>query len=188
MRRVHPKRFFHDAKRHKNAGTSWATQRASSTTPFPDGALNPRRGLIQYRNGSAEKPRPGRPAGVHLTQSWACRHFVMGRRIQEAPASKIIQKTSSFHPPAQSPSLRRQQRHYFRSQHARTPQAGCGSNDGLSTDNLDFDLGEIASITPLFRPLEDVGRTIWVHATFALQAVVGTENRWFPRPLIISDC
>lgn len=51
------KRFYHDAKRHKMPDVMGHAKTFFDDT-LPDGALNSRRGLIQYRNGSSEKPRP----------------------------------------------------------------------------------------------------------------------------------
>lgn len=51
------KRFFYDAKGHKMPDVMGHAKSFFDDT-LSDGALNPRRGLIQYRNGSAEKPRP----------------------------------------------------------------------------------------------------------------------------------
>lgn len=51
------KRFFYGAKRHKMPDVMGHAKSFFDDT-VPDGALNPRRGLTQYRNGSPEKPRP----------------------------------------------------------------------------------------------------------------------------------
>jgi hypothetical protein len=51
------KRFFYDAKEHKMPDVMGHAKSFFDDT-LPDGVLNPRRGLIQYRNGSAERPRP----------------------------------------------------------------------------------------------------------------------------------
>ena len=51
------KRFYHDAKGHKMPEVMGHAKSFFDET-IPEGALNPRRGLIQYRNGSIEKPRP----------------------------------------------------------------------------------------------------------------------------------
>jgi hypothetical protein len=51
------KRFFYDAKGHKMPDVMGHAKSFFDDT-LSDGALNPRRSLIQYRNGSAEKPRP----------------------------------------------------------------------------------------------------------------------------------
>ena len=51
------KRFFYDAKGHKMPDVMGHAKSFFDDT-LTDGALNPRRGLIQYRNGSTEKPRP----------------------------------------------------------------------------------------------------------------------------------
>lgn len=51
------KRFYHDAKQHKMADVMGHARTFFDDT-VSDGALNARRGLIQFRNGSAERPRP----------------------------------------------------------------------------------------------------------------------------------
>ena len=51
------KRFFYDAKGHKMPDVMGHAKSFFDDT-LSDGALNPRRSLIQYRNGSTEKPRP----------------------------------------------------------------------------------------------------------------------------------
>jgi len=51
------KRFYHDAKQHKMPDVMGHARSFFDET-VPDGALNSRRGLIQYRNGSTERPRP----------------------------------------------------------------------------------------------------------------------------------
>ena len=51
------KRFYHDAKRHKMPD-AMGHARSFFDETVPDGALNPRRALVQYRNGSSERPRP----------------------------------------------------------------------------------------------------------------------------------
>lgn len=51
------KRFYHDAKGHKMPDVM-GHAKSFFDDRLPDGALNPRRGLVQYRNGSTEKPRP----------------------------------------------------------------------------------------------------------------------------------
>ena len=51
------KRFFHDAKHH-NMPDGMGHAKSFFDDKLPDGALNPRRGLLQHRNGSSEQPRP----------------------------------------------------------------------------------------------------------------------------------
>jgi hypothetical protein len=51
------KRFFCDAKHHKMPDVMGHAKSFFDDT-LSDGALNRRRGLIQFRNGSVEKPRP----------------------------------------------------------------------------------------------------------------------------------
>jgi hypothetical protein len=51
------KRFYYDAKGHKMPDVMGHARTFFDET-VPDGALNPRRGLLQYRNGSPEKPCP----------------------------------------------------------------------------------------------------------------------------------
>jgi hypothetical protein len=51
------KRFYFDAKGHRMPD-GMGHARTFFDENIPDGALNPRRGLLQYRNGSPEKPRP----------------------------------------------------------------------------------------------------------------------------------
>lgn len=51
------KRFFFDAAHHKMPDTMGHAKTFFDSS-VPDGGLNPRRGLIQYRNGSRQKPRP----------------------------------------------------------------------------------------------------------------------------------
>src|SRR5436189_6465271 len=51
------KRFYHDAKGHKMPDVM-GHAKSFFDESLPDEALNPRRGLLQYRNGSSEKPRP----------------------------------------------------------------------------------------------------------------------------------
>ncbi len=51
------KRFYHDAKSHKMQDVMGHARSFFDET-VSDGAMNPRRGLIQYRNGSTERPRP----------------------------------------------------------------------------------------------------------------------------------
>jgi hypothetical protein len=51
------KRFYCDAKGHRMPDVMGHAKTFFDEN-VPDGALNPRRGLLQYRNGSSEKPRP----------------------------------------------------------------------------------------------------------------------------------
>jgi hypothetical protein len=51
------KRFYCDAKGHKMPDLM-GHARSFFDEAISDGALNPRRGLVQYRNGLSEKPRP----------------------------------------------------------------------------------------------------------------------------------
>ncbi len=51
------KRFYHDAKKHKMPDVM-GHAKSFFDERLADGALNPSRDLIQYRNGSTEKPRP----------------------------------------------------------------------------------------------------------------------------------
>jgi hypothetical protein len=51
------KRFFYQAKGHKMPDVMGHAKSFFDET-LPDGALNPRRGLVQYRNGSTHKPCP----------------------------------------------------------------------------------------------------------------------------------
>ncbi|MCU0785537.1 MAG: CHAP domain-containing protein [Verrucomicrobia bacterium] len=51
------KRFYHDAKGHKMPDVMGHARSFFDET-IPADALNPRRGLVQYLNGSTEKPRP----------------------------------------------------------------------------------------------------------------------------------
>jgi hypothetical protein len=51
------KRFYHDAKHHKMPD-AMGHAKSFFDMVVSDGALNTRRGLIQYRNGSTERPRP----------------------------------------------------------------------------------------------------------------------------------
>lgn len=51
------KRFYHDAKHHKMPDVM-GHARSFFDEALPDGTLNPRRGLVQYRNGSTERPQP----------------------------------------------------------------------------------------------------------------------------------
>ncbi len=51
------KRFYHDAKQHKMPDVMGHAKSFFDETA-PDGRLNARRGLIQYRNGSTERPHP----------------------------------------------------------------------------------------------------------------------------------
>ncbi len=51
------KRFFYDAKAHKMSDVMGHAKSFFDDT-LPEGALNRRRGLLQYRNGSSEKPCP----------------------------------------------------------------------------------------------------------------------------------
>lgn len=51
------KRFFHDAKGHRMPDV-WGHAKSFFDENLADGALNERRGLVQYRNGSSEKPAP----------------------------------------------------------------------------------------------------------------------------------
>jgi surface antigen len=50
------KRFYHQAKGHKMPDV-WGHARDYFDPALPDGALNPRRGLVQYRNGASAKPQ-----------------------------------------------------------------------------------------------------------------------------------
>ena len=50
------KRFYHDARNHKMPDVMGHAQSFFDET-LPDGAVNSRRGLLQYRNGSTNKPR-----------------------------------------------------------------------------------------------------------------------------------
>jgi hypothetical protein len=51
------KRFYHQAKGHKMPD-GWGHARDFFDGSLPGGALNPRRGLMQYRNGGVTKPQP----------------------------------------------------------------------------------------------------------------------------------
>ena len=51
------KRFLYDARSHKMPEVMGHAKTFFDES-LPDGALNPRRGLLQYRNGSTEKSRP----------------------------------------------------------------------------------------------------------------------------------
>ncbi len=51
------KRFYHDARGHKMPDTM-GHAKSFFDEDLPDGALNQRRGLVQYRNGSRQKPSP----------------------------------------------------------------------------------------------------------------------------------
>lgn len=51
------KRFFHDAKGHRMPDV-WGHARTFFDPEVSQGGLNPRRGLVQFRNGGAEPPRP----------------------------------------------------------------------------------------------------------------------------------
>jgi len=51
------KRFFHDAKHH-NMPDGMGHAKSFFDPSLPDGALNTRRGLVQYRNGSPHVPQP----------------------------------------------------------------------------------------------------------------------------------
>ncbi len=51
------KRFFHDPKGHRMPDV-WGHARAFFDPEVPQGGLNSRRGLVQFRNGGAEPPRP----------------------------------------------------------------------------------------------------------------------------------
>lgn len=50
------KRFYYEAKHHKMPDVM-GHAKSFFDAAIPDGALNARRGLVQYRNGSTEKPR-----------------------------------------------------------------------------------------------------------------------------------
>jgi hypothetical protein len=52
------KRFYYKAERHKMPDVM-GHAKSFFDENLPDGAINPRRGLIQYLNGSTNKPRPG---------------------------------------------------------------------------------------------------------------------------------
>jgi len=49
------KRFYHDARSHKMPDVMGHAQSFFDEN-LPDGAVNSRRGLVQYRNGSTNKP------------------------------------------------------------------------------------------------------------------------------------
>jgi hypothetical protein len=51
------KRFYHDALQHRMPD-GMGHARSFLDPELPDGALNPRRGLVQYCNGSAHAPQP----------------------------------------------------------------------------------------------------------------------------------
>lgn len=51
------KRFFYEAKKHKMPDVM-GHAKSFYDEQTPDGGLNPRRGLVQFRNGSAHKPQP----------------------------------------------------------------------------------------------------------------------------------
>ena len=51
------KRFYHQAKGHQMPDL-WGHARDYFQAALPDGALNPRRGLVQYHNGASTKPQP----------------------------------------------------------------------------------------------------------------------------------
>jgi surface antigen len=51
------KRFYHQAKGHQMPDV-WGHARDFFDDALADGALNPRRGLVQYHNGAASQPQP----------------------------------------------------------------------------------------------------------------------------------
>lgn len=52
------KRFYHEAKGHKMPDVMGHARSFFDEELAGDGTLNERRGLLQYRNGSSEQPRP----------------------------------------------------------------------------------------------------------------------------------
>ena len=101
------KRFFCDAKRHKMPDVMGHAKSFFDDT-LPDGALNPRRGLLQYRNGSAEKPRP-----EDLLVFTDTKYGHVGIVTEAGPASvEIIQQNILFHT-RQRLSLVVSNGHYF---------------------------------------------------------------------------
>jgi len=51
------KRFYHQAKGHRMPDV-WGHARDYFDPTLPEGAMNPRRGLAQFRNGSPSRPQP----------------------------------------------------------------------------------------------------------------------------------
>ena len=51
------KRFYYDARKHKMPDVM-GHAKSFFDEQVPDGGLNPHRGLIQFRNGSAQRPQP----------------------------------------------------------------------------------------------------------------------------------
>ena len=101
------KRFFYDAKGHKIPDVMGHAKSFFDDT-LRDGALNPRRGLIQYRNGSAEKPRPD-----DLLVFTDTKYGHVGIVTETGNATtEIIQQNILFHP-RQRLSLVVSNRHYF---------------------------------------------------------------------------
>jgi hypothetical protein len=86
------KRFLYAAKHHKMPDVMGHAKSFFDDT-LPDGALNPKRGLIQYRNGSAETPRPD-----DLLVFTDTKYGHVGIVTEVGPATvEIIQQNILFH-------------------------------------------------------------------------------------------
>lgn len=110
------KRFFYDSKRHKMPDVM-GHAKTFFDDPLPDGAMNTRRGLFQYHNGSTEKPRPD-----DLLVFTDTKYGHVGIVTDVGPATvEIIQQNILFHT-RQRLTLVSSNGHYFVS----TPRVPAG--------------------------------------------------------------
>ena len=101
------KRFFHDAKQH-NMPDGMGHAKTFFDQSVPDGAMNARRGLVQYRNGSNHAPQPD-----DLLVFTDTKYGHVGIVTEAGPASvEIIQQNILFHT-RQRLSLVVSNGHYF---------------------------------------------------------------------------
>ena len=101
------KRFLNTAKHHKMPDVM-GHAKSFFDESLPDGAMNTKRGLIQYRNGSPEKPRPD---DVLVFTDTKYGH--VGIVTEVGPTTvEIIQQNILFHP-RQRLTLRFNNGHYF---------------------------------------------------------------------------
>lgn len=101
------KRFFHEAKHHKMPDVM-GHAKAFFDKSLPDGAMNPKRGLLQYHNGSTEKPRPD-DLIVFTDTNYGHVGIVTG---VNSASVEIIQQNILFHP-RQRLTLVSSNGHYF---------------------------------------------------------------------------
>ena len=101
------KRFFHDAKQHPMPD-GMGHAKSFFDQSLPDGAMNARRGLVQFRNGSPHGPQPD-----DLLVFTDTKYGHVGIVTEAGPNSvEIIQQNILFHP-RQRLSLVVSNGHYF---------------------------------------------------------------------------